>query len=116
VNNDLRKLHKHSANASAIVSHLQELFGGQTKAAEYEIFKELFNAKMKEDGEVVDHTQRMIGLIQRMKSHEFTMGYRLQMDLILLSLHASFSSFLAKLQIISVKCTLEHLVYMFIAF
>ena len=39
------------------MSRLQELFGWKTKAAEYEIFKELFNANMKEGGEVVDHTQ-----------------------------------------------------------
>ena len=71
---------------SAIIAHLQELFGEQTRIARYEISKELFGTKMKEGSDVGAHVQKMIRLIEHLENLEFTIDYHLQLDLILLSI------------------------------
>ena len=82
-------------SAKEILLHLQELFGEQSRTARYEISKQLFHAKIKEEEDVRTHVNSMIHSIEELESLDFMMDAQLQTDLILQSLPESFGQTIA---------------------
>ncbi|KAJ9141315.1 hypothetical protein P3X46_031863 [Hevea brasiliensis] len=63
--NQLQKQHEKMQTSSEILSHLQELFGENSRLARYEISKQLFRMKMHEGQDVGEHVHTMIRLIKQ---------------------------------------------------
>ncbi|XP_058008225.1 uncharacterized protein LOC131182887 [Hevea brasiliensis] len=83
--NQLQKQHEKMQTSSEILSHLQELFGENSRLARYEISKQLFRMKMHEGQDVREHVYTMIQLIEQLEALDFSMDFSLQTDLILQS-------------------------------
>ena len=90
---DLQKQHEKMEHAADIMLHLQELYGEQSRAARYDISKNLFRAKMQEGSSVHEHVLKMIGYIEQLEQLGFCMDSELSIDLVLQSLPESFSQF-----------------------
>ncbi len=81
--NKLQNQHEKMQTSTEILSHLQELFGENSRMARYEISKQLFRMKMHEGQDVGEHVHVMIRLIGQLEALDFSMDFSLQTDLIL---------------------------------
>ena len=80
---ELHRQHEKYTSANEILLHLQELFGEHSRTARYEIFKQLFRAKMKEGEDVRVYMNSMISATEELESLDFKMDSHLQLDMIL---------------------------------
>ena len=76
--------------AKDILNYLQELYGDQSHAAQFEVFKRLFKAKMHNGQSVHYHGLTMIKDLEKLEKLGMTMHKELQTDLIPQSLPASY--------------------------
>ena len=89
---ELQRQHE-NLDSSSIMLRLKELYAEHDRAMRYEISKELFGAKMKEDESVQIHVLKMIDLIERLGQLGFVMDHELSVDLVLQSLPNSYAQF-----------------------
>ena len=68
-----------------ILTHLQELYGEQSRAARFEVSKRFFKTKMREGQSVHDHGLTMIKDLEELEKLGMNMDKELQVDLILQS-------------------------------
>ncbi|XP_057999077.1 uncharacterized protein LOC131177916 [Hevea brasiliensis] len=66
--NQLQKQHEKMQTSFEILSHLQEMFGENSRLARYEISKLLFRMKMHEGQDVAEHVHIMILLIEQLEA------------------------------------------------
>lgn len=90
ITNELQRQHEHMTDAHSMIMNLSELYGEHSRTVKYEIFKQLFKAKMAEDTDVGDHVLKMINLIGQLEMLDFYMDVELQIDLILSRSHNFF--------------------------
>ncbi|XP_020082582.1 uncharacterized protein LOC109706190 [Ananas comosus] len=114
MSNELQRQHEHMNSASAILLHLQELYGEQSRSTGYEISKRLFRARMFDGQSVNHHCLKMIEDIEELPKLGLRMDADLQTDLILQSLPDSFSQFIMNFQMNKIQCTLSELLNMLV--
>ena len=73
-----------------MLTHLQELYGEQSRTAHFEISQRLFKVKIRDGQSVNDHCLIMIKDIKELQKLGITMDKKLYMNLILQSLSDSF--------------------------
>ena len=66
-----------------MLTHLQELYGEQSRTAHFKIFWRLFRVKMHDRQFIKDHYLTMIKDIEELQKLEINMDKKLQVDLIL---------------------------------
>ena len=87
------------------LNHLQELYGDQSHAAQFEVSKRLFKAKMHDGQSVHDHGLTIIKDLEKLKKLGMTMHKELQTDLIPQSLLASYEQFIVNYHMNKIVCT-----------
>ncbi|XP_021688599.2 uncharacterized protein LOC110670745 [Hevea brasiliensis] len=107
--NQLQKQYEKMQTSPAILHHLQELFGKNSRMARYEISKQLFRKKIHEEQDVGEHVLDMIRLIEQLEALDFTIDFSLPTDLILQSLPEFFGSFITNFHMTKQECTLAGL-------
>ena len=98
----------------AMITHLQELYGKQSRIAHYKVSKRLFNTKMHEGQLVHDHCLTMINDLEELEKLEMTMHKELQVDLILQSLRSSYGWFIVNYHMNKIDSTLSELLNMLV--
>ena len=88
--NELQNQHEDMKTAKTILTHLQELYGEQSRIARFEVSKRVFYTKMCEGQSVHDHCLAMIKDIEQLEKLDMSMSRDLQVDLILHSLPSSY--------------------------
>ena len=88
--NELQRQHE-SMDTQSILINLKDLYGEQSRNARYEVFKQLFHARMTERTSVQEHVLKVIDLITRLGQLGFIMDGELNQDLIIQSLPESYS-------------------------
>ena len=73
-----------------MLTHLQELYGEQSRTAHFEISQRLFRVKMHDGQSVNDHYLTIIEDIEELQKLGMNMDKELQVDLILQSLFDSY--------------------------
>ena len=111
MSNELQRQHD-GMEPQSILLNLKELYGEQSRAARYEISKQLFRARMSEGSSVQAHVLRMIDLITRLGQLGFFMDSELNQDLILQSLPDSFSQFVLNYHMNKLNISLPELLNM----
>ena len=67
VSNELQSQHEHMPTARAMITHLQELYGKQSRTSCFEVSKRLFNLKMREGQSVNEHCMTVIKDIEELE-------------------------------------------------
>ena len=86
MSNKLQRQHEDMKTAKAMLTHLQELYGEESRSMCYKVSKRLFNAKMREGRSVHDHCLTMIKDLEELEKLDMTMYKELHVNLILQSL------------------------------
>ena len=110
MSNELQKQYDSYKSSTSILLHLQELYGGQSRTARFNVSKELFQAKMAEGSSVNEHVLKMIGYIEQLKKLDVGMDADLQIDL--QSLPGSFSQFVMNFNMSRMTVPLHELLNM----
>ena len=97
-----------------MIIHLQELYGKQTRTAHFDLSKQLFNMKMREEQSVHDHCMTMIKNLEELEKLELSMQRELKVDLILQSLTSSFGQFIINYHMNKLDCNLSELINMLV--
>jgi hypothetical protein len=111
MSNELQRQHE-KMDAKAILVHLKDLYGEQSRTARYEISKQLFQARMTNDISAEAHVLKLINLIEELGKLGFTMDGELCQDLILQSLPESFSQFIINFHMNKLDVSLPELLNM----
>ncbi|XP_052172262.1 uncharacterized protein LOC127788191 [Diospyros lotus] len=114
MSSELQRQHANMPNAYSIITHLQELYGEQSRSARYEISKALFRAKMSLGGSVGEHVLKMISLLEKLKGLGDELNPHLQIDLILQSFPDSYGKFISNFYMNKIECTPAKLMNMLI--
>ena len=99
-------------DTQSILLNLKELYGEQSKTARYEIYKQLFHARMTERSSVQDHVLKVIDLITWLGQLGFVMDGELSQNLILQSLPESFAQFVINYHMNKLNTSLSELLNM----
>ena len=91
MSNKLQSQYEHISTARAMITHLQELYGEQSRTACFEVSKRLFNLKLHEGQSIHEHCMTVIKNIEELEKIELDLQNKLLMDLILQSLTSSYS-------------------------
>ena len=83
MSNELQCQHKDMTTAWQMLSYLQELYSKQSRAARFEVSKQLFKAKMRDGQLVHDRYLTMIKDLEELEKLGLSMDKDLQVDLIL---------------------------------
>ena len=94
---------------SEMLTHLQELYGEQSRTAHFEIFRRLFRAKMSDGQSINDHCLTIIKNIEELQKFGMNMDKKLQVDLILQSLSDSYGLFFMNYHMNKIDNTLPEL-------
>ena len=108
ISNELQKQHESYKSSTSILLHLQELYGGQSRTARFNVSKELFQAKMVKRSSVNEHVLN----IEQLKKLDVGMDADLQIDLILQSLLNSFLLFVMNFNMSRMTVPLHELLNM----
>ncbi|XP_073049495.1 uncharacterized protein [Primulina eburnea] len=66
MSNELQRRFQDAVNATDIYTHLQELYGAQTRPLRHAGLKELMTTRLRDGASVHEHGIRMIGLIEKL--------------------------------------------------
>ena len=77
MSDDLQHQHEDIRTTHQMLAHLQEMFGEQSRAAKYQVTKQLFKAKMHDGQSVQDHCLMMIKDLEELEK----LKVRLDLDL-----------------------------------
>ena len=91
MSNELQSQHEHMSTARTMITHLQELYGDQSRTMHFKVSKRLFNLKIHVGQSVDEYCMIVIKDIEELEKLELNMQKELQMDLILQSLTSSYS-------------------------
>ncbi|GAV83133.1 zf-CCHC domain-containing protein/UBN2_2 domain-containing protein, partial [Cephalotus follicularis] len=97
---------------SAILLHLQEMYGDEFRTQRFNLSRKLFKAQMQKGASVHEHGLKMIDMIEQLAQLGFVMDHDLYVDLILTSLPKSFSQFLVNFHMNKIEVTLSELIAM----
>ena len=86
MSNELQCQHEDMKTVKAMLDHLKELYGEQSRSTRYEISKRLLKIKISEGQFIHDHCLTMIKDFEELKKLVLVMDKKLQVDLILQSL------------------------------
>ncbi|GAV73008.1 UBN2_2 domain-containing protein, partial [Cephalotus follicularis] len=89
---ELQRQNEKIETLSAILLHLQEMYGAESRTQRFNLLRKLFKAQMQEGASVHEHGLKMIDIIEQMAQLEFVTDHDLYVDLILTSLPKSDSS------------------------
>ncbi|GAV84331.1 UBN2_2 domain-containing protein, partial [Cephalotus follicularis] len=104
--------HEKMETLSAILLHLQEMYGAKSRTQRFNLSRRLFKAQMPEGASVHEHGLKMIDMIEQLAQLGFFMDHDLYVDLILASLPKSFSQFLVNFHMNEIEVTLSELIAM----
>src|SRR5438067_8848945 len=90
---ELQRQHENYQYASQIYRHLVDLFQTPDRSVRYSVISELYSRKLKEGGDVLEHSLKMIEGIERLERFNTLSKAELYEDLILHSLPPSFNEF-----------------------
>ena len=95
-----------------MLTHLQELYGKQSRTACFEVSRRFFRAKMYDRQSINDHCLTMIKDIEELQ--KLDMDKELQVDLILQSLPDSYGQFIMNYHMNKIDSTLLELLHMLV--
>ena len=97
-----------------MLTHLQELYGEQSRTAHFEVSRRLFRAKMHDGQSVYDHCLIMFKDIEELQKLGMNMDKELQLDMILQSLSDSYGQFIMNYHMDKIDSTLFELLDMLV--
>ncbi|XP_075475240.1 uncharacterized protein LOC142505983 [Primulina tabacum] len=112
MSNELQRRFEEAVNAADIHLRLKELYEVQTRLERCAIVKELMTTRLRDETFVHEHGVRIIGLIEKLVGLDVVISTELVIDIILMSLLASFDGFVVNFNMNKLETTLEELVNM----
>ena len=100
--------------ATAMITHLLELYGEKSHIVYFEVSKRLFNLKIYEGQSLHEHYMIVIKDIEELGKLKLSMQKKLQMDLILQSHTSSYSQFIIYFYMNNLDCTIPKLINMLV--
>ncbi|GAV68030.1 zf-CCHC domain-containing protein/UBN2_2 domain-containing protein, partial [Cephalotus follicularis] len=80
---ELQRQNEKIETLSAILLHLQEMYGAESRTQRFNLSRKLFKAQMSEGALVHEHGLKMIDMIEQLAQLGFVMDHDLYVDLIL---------------------------------
>ncbi|GAV65299.1 zf-CCHC domain-containing protein/UBN2_2 domain-containing protein, partial [Cephalotus follicularis] len=80
---ELQRQNEKIETLSAILLHLQEMYGDESRTQRFNLSRKLFKAQMKEGASVHEHRLKMIDMIEQLAQLGFVMDHDRYVDLIL---------------------------------
>nr|XP_009625170.1 uncharacterized protein LOC104116083 [Nicotiana tomentosiformis] len=99
---------------TAIIEHLKNMFGTQSRTAGYQLSKALFGSKLIGKSLVGPYVNHMIDLIEELQKLGCKLGKAFSQDLILQSPSESFSQFVINFNMHKMDCDLHKMLNMLI--
>ena len=112
MSNDLQRQHEDIKTTNEMLTHLQELYGEQSRTSHFQISQRLFSVKMHDRQSVNDYCLIMIKDIGELQKLGINMDKELQVDLILQSLSNSYRQFIMNYYMNKIDSTLSELLNM----
>ncbi|GAV87186.1 zf-CCHC domain-containing protein/UBN2_2 domain-containing protein, partial [Cephalotus follicularis] len=80
---ELQRQNEKIETLSAILLHLEEMYGAESRTQRFNLSRKLFKAQMQEGASVHEHGLKMIDMIEQLAQLGFVMDHDLYIDLIL---------------------------------